>query len=235
MTALLGLLLLLCAHAQAAPEIQYWETSNGAKVLFVAAPDLPMLDMRVVFHGGGARDGRKPGLAALTANMLTQGAGDWDANEIAERLESVGAKLGTGAQRDMAYATVRTLTRQPVLDTVLETMATVIAEPTFAEEDFERVRQNTLIGLRRDEQDPGTLGKKAVYRAIFGNHPYAENPSGTLESVAVLGREDLVAFHRRYYVARNAVIAMVGALSREEAQTVAEAVTAGLVAGEPAP
>lgn len=233
--ALLGPLLFFApADGRTAPAIQSWETPNGALVLFVPAPDLPMLDIRVVFHGGGAHDGQLPGLASLTAGLLTQGAGDWSADQIAERLEAVGAGLDAGARRDMAYVTLRTLTQKPALDTALETLAAVISDPKFAVEDFERVRQNKLVGLRRDEQDPGTLGKKAVYRAIFGDHPYAADPGGTLESVAALSREDLIGFHRRYYVARNALVAMVGALTREEAQAVAERVTAGLAAGEPA-
>lgn len=234
--ALCGLLALAgVGSAWASPKIETWETSNGARVLFVAAPDLPMVDVRVVFDAGSARDGASSGLAALTGAMLSQGAGEWDADAIAERMESVGAELGTGAQRDMAWVSVRTLTRQPALDTALETTAKVLAEPRFDQPDFERVRENTLVGLRQAEQDPGTVGKKAIYRKIFGDHPYAADPSGTQESVAALSREDLADFHSRYYVARNAVVAMVGDLTREQAEAVAERVTAGLAAGERPP
>jgi zinc protease len=98
----------------------------------------------------------------------------------------------------------------------------------------DRVRGNTLVGLRREEQDPGTVGQKALYHKIFGQHPYAAHPSGTLESVGALTRDDLVDFHRRYYVARNAVVAVVGAVTRPEAEAIAERVTAGLSPGEPA-
>ena len=230
-----GLAAFFCAGIlRAAPEIESWQTGKGAQVLFVAAPDLPMVDVRVVFHAGSARDGERPGVASLTQSMLTQGAGEWDADAIAERLEAVGAKLGSGARRDMAYVSVRTLTRQPALDVALDTVAAILTRPNFDPSDFERVRENTLVGLRRDEQDPGTVGKKAVYRQIFGSHPYAGDPSGTLESVATLKPEDLAAFHSRYYVARNAVVAIVGAVSREEAEAIAERVTVGLEAGAPA-
>jgi zinc protease len=233
--ALAGLVVLAFAGAlQAGPAIQSWQTSNGARVLFVPAPDLPMLDARVVFAAGSARDGARNGVASLTATMLTQGAGEWDADAIAERLESVGSQLGTGAARDMAYVSARTLSRQPALDVTLDTMAAVLARPRFAEEDFERVRQNTLVGLRRDEQDPSTVGQKALYLKIFGDHPYAPDPSGTLESVAALTRDDLVDLHGRYYVGRNAVLALVGDLARNEAEAIAERIVGGLPAGEPA-
>ncbi|MBK1731444.1 M16 family metallopeptidase [Thiococcus pfennigii] len=233
---LLALLLWLpLSAARATPAIETWETPNGARVLFVAAPALPMVDVRVVFAAGASRDGARPGLASLTAAMLTQGAGDWDADAIAERLDDVGASLSTGVDRDMASVAGRSLTSEPAYGRLVETMTEVLAEPTFAEADLARLRENRLIGLRRDEQDPGTVGEKAIYRQIYGDHPYAADPSGTPAAVAALTREDLVAFHRRWYTADNAVVAIVGALERDQAEALATRLAAGLPRGEAAP
>ena len=229
-----GLLLLVGSTLlQATPQIQTWKTPGGVPVLFVAAPDLPMLDVRIAFQAGSARDNGQSGLASLTADLLDQGAGEWDANAIAERLEAVGAEMSIEAQRDMASASLRSLTQQPALNQALETLAQVISQPRFAEADFERMRANVLTSLSRDEQDPGTLGQKAIYRRIFGDHPYAAEPSGTPDSVTALNREDLARFHARHYVARNAVVALVGAVSRPEAEAIATQLTAGLAQGEP--
>ena len=229
-----GLLLLVGSTLlQATPQIQTWKTPGGVPVLFVAAPDLPMLDVRIAFQAGSARDNGQSGLASLTADLLDQGAGEWDANAIAERLEAVGAEMSIEAQRDMASASLRSLTQQPALNQALETLAQVISQPRFAEADFERMRANVLTSLSRDEQDPGTLGQKAIYRRIFGDHPYAAEPSGTPDSVAALNREDLARFHARHYVARNAVVALVGAVSRPEAEAIATQLTAGQAQGEP--
>ncbi len=231
-----GLLLLVGSTLlQATPQIQTWKTPAGVPVLFVSAPDLPMLDVRIAFQAGSARDNGQSGLASLTADLLDQGAGEWDANAIAERLEAVGAEMSIEAQRDMASASLRSLTQQPALNQALETLAQVISQPHFAEADFERMRANVLTSLSRDEQDPGTLGQKAIYRRIFGDHPYAAEPSGTPDSVAALSREDLARFHARHYVARNAVVALVGAVSRPEAEAIATQLTAGLAQGEPLP
>lgn len=221
----------LAGPATALPQIQTWETPNGARVLFVEAPDLPMLDLRLVFDAGSARDAGHPGLAAMTANMLSQGAGDWDADAVAERMESVGASLQASALRDMAFVSIRSLTREPALETALETLTKVVAEPRFAGPDLERVRQNTLTALHQDEQEPATVAQKALYRAIFGDHPYAGEPNGTPEGVSALTRDDLAAFHRQYYGARNAVVALVGAVDRAQAEAIATRVTAGLPGG----
>ena len=222
------------ATAMATPQIETWQTANGAKVLFVEAPDLPMVDVRVVFNAGSARDGERPGLAYMTADMLTEGAADLDADAIAERVESLGANLGTGAERDMAWVTLRSLTDESLLEPAVDTMAKVMTQPAFPPEDFERVRQNQLVALRLAEQEPASVGSRALYKAVFGTHPYASDPSGTADSVGALTRDDLVAFHQRYYVAANATIAIVGALNRSQAEQLANRITAGLPQGEAA-
>ncbi len=230
--------LLLCAAGtlQAAPQIETWQAASGARVLFVASPELPMVDLNLVFDAGSARDGERSGLASMTAGMLTQGAGDWDADTIAERLEDVGAKLGASADRDKTTVSLRTLTRQPAMDTAVETLATLTSAPSFADADLERERRNQLIALRQAEESPRTVGQKALYRKIFGAHPYAADPSGTAETVTAITREDLADFHRRHYTGANAVLAIVGALDRPQAEALADRITAGLPKGErPAP
>lgn len=227
--------LVALGNAWASPQIETWETSKGARVFFVAAPDLPILDLNLVFDAGSARDGERSGLASLTAGMLTQGAGEWDADQVAERIESVGAQLSASAARDSATLSLRTLTEQLALDKAVQTAAKILSEPRFGEADFERVRENRLVALRQDEQNPRVVGTKALYREIFGDHPYAADPGGTLETVGAMRRQDLVEFHRRYYVASNAVVAMVGAITKEQARDLAERLTGALESGEPPP
>jgi zinc protease len=231
--SLLGLALSL--PAAATPNIETWHTASGAEVLYAPAPDLPMVDVRIAFDAGSARDGERPGLAAMTAGMLTEGAGGLDADTIAERIESVGAELGTGADRDMAYASLRSLTDANALRTALDIMTRVLAAPDFPTADLERVRANTLVGLRRQQQDPGSVASRAFYRAVFGQHPYATDPDGNLGSVAAMTRDELVDFHRRYFTAPNATVAIVGAVDRAQAEVLAEVLTAGLPTGEPPP
>jgi len=228
------LALTLSGAVQATPRIETWRTDNGAKVLFVEAPDLPMVDVRVVFPAGSARDGDRPGLASLTADMLTEGAADLDADDIAERIESLGAKLSTGAERDMAWISLRSLTDSALLDPAVDTMTKVLTQPSFPADDFERVRQNRLVALRLSEQKPSSVGSKALYRAVFGDHPYASDPSGTAESLSALTRDDLSNFHQAFYAANNATVAIVGALTPAQAKALANRITAGLPVGEAA-
>ncbi|WP_430755120.1 M16 family metallopeptidase [Magnetovirga frankeli] len=232
---LLLALLLLSAVLQAAPQIQSWTTSKGSKVLFVPAPGLPMLDLRVVFDAGSARDGDRPGLALITNAMLTEAAGPWSADELAERMEFVGADLSNGALRDMAWVSIRSLTDPSVLEVSLSTLAATLAQPAFIEKDFERMRSSILATLQREQENPADIASKAFYQAIYGDHPYASNTTGTTASVQALSLEQARAFHRAYYVARNAVIAMVGDLSNAQARQIAEQISQDLPAGQAAP
>ncbi len=233
---LLPLLLLLITQLAAAnPDIEQWQTGNGARVYYVHAPELPMVDLRVTFNAGSARDGYLPGVAMLTNAMLEEGAGKLDANAIAEKFDSLGASTSFDSLRDMATASLRSLTDEKLLQPALQTFAQLLREPTFPRAALERVRKQMLVVLRHDNQSPGTLGSKAFYHALYGSHPYATPSSGTMKSVKALTRQDIRRFHSRYYVGRNAVVAIVGAVDRAQAEAIAEQVVGGLPAGQPAP
>lgn len=228
---------LACGTAQVAanPDILQWQTRNGARVYFVAAPQLPMVDIQVVFDAGSARDEGKGGLAVLTNGLLAEGAGTLDANAIAERFDGIGARFTNSALRDMSVVSLRSLTDKKLLATALDTFATVLQQPTFRAEALERVRNQMLIGLQDKEQSPGAIAEQNFYRALYGNHPYAAPSEGSSDSVKALSRDDVVNFHRRYFVARNAVVAIVGAVDRRQAERIAEQLTQRLPAGEAAP
>jgi zinc protease len=226
---------LLSTASQAAPQLQSWVTSKGTKVIYVQADALPMLDIRVVFDAGSARDSKLPGLASFVNGMLTEGTSKWDADALATRVEDQGIRLGSGSLRDMAWLSVRTLTEPAVMDIAVDTLAKVIGDPRFAEQDIERLRQQMLIGLRQSLQSPGTVAARRFYRTLYGDHPYAHPSSGTEKSLQKISKQDLGLFHRTHYVAANAVIAMVGAVDRKTAEALAERVTEGMQRGQAAP
>ena len=232
-------LLLLCVLVgtvgAATPGIQSWTTSKGAKVVFVQADALPMLDIRVVFDAGSARDGKHAGLAAFTNGMLTEGGGDWDADALARRVEDRGIQLGSGSLRDMGWVSVRSLSEKKTLDLAVDTLATVMAKPRFDAESIARVRQQMIVARRQVLQSPGTIASERFYGTLYGKHPYAHPPGGTGASLKQIDRDMLRRFHRTYYVAANAVIAMVGKVDRARAEQIAERLMADLPRGVHAP
>ncbi|MCW9023578.1 MAG: insulinase family protein [Gammaproteobacteria bacterium] len=214
--------------------IQTWEMDNGARVYYVNAPQLPMVDVRIVFDAGSARDGDKAGISSLTNNMIAKGAGDWDTDALAERFDSIGARFSVDSMRDMASLSLRTLNDSPLLEQAIITMATVVNQPRFDENELERIRKQTLIGLQGEEQSPSAIGKKIFYQKLYGEHPYSIPVLGTKESVNVISRDDIVGFYKQYYVGRNALVAIVGDVDLEQARQLAEQLIGGRPAGKQA-
>ncbi len=226
---------LVCATAWSGPVIHKWQTKSGATVLFVEASDLPMVDLRVVFDAGSARDGDKPGLSLLTNAVLTDGAGQWNADQIALRMDSVGANLGSGSLRDMAWVSLRTLTEKNAFETSVSTLTEILKAPTFPQDALERNRKMMLASLQQEQQSPGAIAKKQFMQLLFGSHPYAIHSGGTEESLKAITRDDLISYQQRYYVAKNATISIVGDLDRKQAESLAERISSGMQAGEEAP
>ncbi len=235
----ISLLLILVSHsAYSAAKIQHWQTAQGSPVFFVQTPGLPMVDLQVVFDAGSARDSSKQGIAALTSALLDAGAGEWSADEIAQRFESVGAQFNAGASRDMASVSLRSLTQEKLFKKALQTMQMILTKPSFNEADFQREKSRTLAGLKHREESPGALAKIEYFKVLYKEHPYAHPTSGNIKTVSSLSAEDLRAFYKQYYVASNAKVVIVGDIDKRQAMQTAQFLVDGLAIGtkaEPLP
>ena len=116
----------------------------------------------------------------------------------------------------------------------VDTMAAIVSQPRFNQAELERLRKQVLLSLKNQLQSPGQIANKAFYRALYHKHPYATPTLGEADSVTRITREDLQAFYNRYYVGRNAVVAIVGALDKNEAHTLAEQLMGNLPKGKAA-
>jgi len=227
---LLGVL--VSVSGQASPKIEHWQTENGARVYFVPAPELAMLDITVAFDAGAARDGKQSGLALSTNAMLNEGAAGLDTDQIAIAFEDVGAQFGNSSQRDMAILSLRTLTDKVAFAPALEMFTNVLSNPDFPLASYQRIQKQMLIGLQAEKQSPSAISSRAFYSNLYGKHPYSSMPTGNEESVSKLSLDELKVFYKQYYVAKNAVIVLVGAVELAEAKSIAEQVVSGLSVGQ---
>lgn len=216
-------------------DIQTWRTAEGAKVLFVEARELPMFDLRLTFAAGSSQDGDQPGLAMLTNAMLNEGVPGKDVTAIAEGFENLGADFGNGAYRDMAVASLRSLSARDKRDPALQLFNQVIGQPSFPQDGLARIKNQLLAGFEYQKQNPGTLAGLELFQRLYGEHPYAHSSEGTAQSIPGIGIKQLKAFHAKAYAAGNGVIALVGDLSRDEAQALAAQVSAALPKGPALP
>ena len=229
--ALLALALVLWAPLAAAVlPIEHWTTTRGARVLFVRADAIPMLDLSVDFDSGSRHDppGRS-GLASMTAAMLARGVDGYDEAALAERFADLGAVRGGGAGEDRASVSLRTLSEPRVRDAAVELVARIASRPTFPVEPLERERERAVQSLRESLVRPEAIVQRTFDALLYPSHPYGVSP--TPESIAAIGRDELVAFHRARFGASSAVVSMIGAITRAEAEAIAERLTRDLPEG----
>lgn len=235
----MALLVFAAAPAHAILPIQHWETASGARVYFVENHDLPMLDVSVEFPAGAGHDrARKAGVASMTQRLLRMGTDRLTENDIEGRLADVGAVLGGRFDNDRAGLSLRTLSSARERRRALDVLARALRAPSFPRAVLEREKVRLVSAMKEADIRPDTIVSRTFYRLAYGEHPYALRDTGEVETVPQIRREDLVEFHRRHYAARYSVVALIGDVTRPEAEAIAEELTRGLpkVAGpEPAP
>jgi zinc protease len=229
------------APACAALHIQSWTLANGAKVLFVENHSIPVLDISVEFDAGARRDPQgKSGTAALTNAMLARGVREATSPtaepalteaQISDAFADTAAQRGGGAGSDRGGASLRTLSSRSERDAAIALLSRILAQPSFPENFFARDKARMISAIKEDETKPESIAGKAFWRLLYGTHPYAQQE--TVTSVDAITRADLVAFHGAHYVANRAVIAMIGDLTRAEADVVAQQLTMRLPQGAP--
>jgi zinc protease len=216
---------------------------NGLQVVVVMQHEQPIVSLRMLVRAGSAYDphGRQ-GLAALAAALLDQGTTSRSAAQIADTIDSIGGGLDAGAGSDLSYANV--LVMKDSLELGMGLLSDVIRHPAFSPEEIERQRQQAISGLRVSYQDPDYVASIVFDRLVFGFHPYGLPNSGTPDTLASITPADLHAFHDRYFVPNNAILAIVGDVTLDEAfegatrafgQWARQEVTLPAIADPPAP
>lgn len=225
-------MLISALSAHAAVNIQHWQTSSGAEVYFVENHDLPIVDLSVNFAAGSARDtAEKSGLAGITRYMMTLGAAGMSDEVIANKLADIGAVLGGEFDGDRAALKLRTLSSEREQKQALDVFGKILQKPDFPASVLAREKARIISGLEESATQPEGMVNKAFMTALYGSHPYSLDESGEIATVAKLSVADLQAFYQQYYRANGAVIAMMGDLSRAQAEAIAESMASGLPKG----
>ncbi len=221
---------MLAGQVHAAP-VQSWTTAQGTRVYFIETHSLPMIDVQISFLAGSAFDpADRAGLAAMTAGMLDQGAGARDEKAVAETLADIGAQLGSGAGMDSASISLRTLSDPERRATAVGLMVDALARPHFDAVVFKRDQARSVAALKESLTKPQVLAQRAYMAAIYPGHPYGRLTSP--ESLARIERQDLERFWRHHYSAARASIALVGDLTRAEAEALVAQITDALPADQ---
>ncbi len=194
MKFLVACLLSFVTVSPALAEIEITEVTSpgGITAWLVPEPSIPFVSLEIRFKGGASLDvpGAR-GATNLMVGLLEEGAGDMDAQGFAEATEELAASFNYSVYDDAVSVSARFLTENQ--DEAVDLLRQSLVQPRFDETAIERVRAQILSSLRSDATDPDAIVGAAFDDIMFGDHPYGSHYEGTLESVAALTREDIVA------------------------------------------
>jgi len=195
--------------SQAAPLAQREVLPSGMVLLVAERPAVPIVAATLTLQAGAVFDPpAKPGVANLTAIMLSQGTTTRTAPQISEAIEFVGGSLRVESGTDTARLSFSFLSKD--LDLALDLMADLLIHPTFPSVELAKKIPEVLASIKRNQEDPGIVSYEAFMALVYGSHPYGRPTEGTEASVPTITRDDLVAFYQAYYRPTRAILAVVG-------------------------
>jgi zinc protease len=203
------------------PAYQLKTLANGLQVLVIPRHEEPSVSFRLIIKAGAAEDPPdKPGVAGFVAALLAQGTTTRSSETIADTIESAGGVFGVGSTTELSYVNAGVVKDRfaPLIDLASD----LVQHPAFAPQEIARQREQALSSLTVSHDEAGVVADLAFDRLVFGAHPYGRPGNGTPESVRSITRTDLVAFHAAWFAPNNAILAIVGDLSADEAFAAAE-------------
>jgi zinc protease len=222
---LLPLLLVHCATTASAPltartvaPLAHREVlPNGIVLLVAERPAVPIVVVLASFAAGSAFDPPdSPGLANLTASVLTRGTVRRTGPEVDQAIEFVGGSLEAGAGRDSLTVLLSILKKDLTLG--LDLLQEVVRTPTFPESEVGRKVREIVAAIQRSEESPETVAGRELMRLVYPHHPYGHPVIGTRESVGALTRPRVVQFFERHVRPDRMIIAVVGAVTMNDAR-----------------
>jgi zinc protease len=205
------------AKPYAFPKASAKTLDNGVQAFVISDPEQPMVAVRLVLpRAGSVNDpAGMPGVANMTADLLTQGTDSRSAQQIAQAIDFVGGSLSANADNDGAYITISVVKKDFAL--AMDLLSDILIHPAFQKDELERRRQQALSNLQVQYSDQSYIADILIERMVYGQHPYGLPGTGTPESLQKIGREELVRFWRTYFGPENALLAFAGDITPEAA------------------
>jgi zinc protease len=216
------------------PHITRVTLPNGLRVLVAENHNAPLLSFRTLIRSGADHDTHATaGLAAITADLLDEGAGQRDTIQLAEELGLLGAVMGTGADWDASYVSADVLARNG--EAALEIVADVTARATLPEDGLERVRTERLTELLQQRDEPSAIAGRRFSNLLYGTGAYGNSISGNADSVARITAGNVRAFYEQHYVPNNSAVVVSGDIDPARAVELVTRALGGWVRGAEPP
>ena len=227
----------IAASAQAGefklPAFETAKLPNGLTVYMMERHDVPLVAVRAVVKAGAVNDGKQAGLANLTGDGVLLGSARHSKAEIDQAFDFRGAVLAGGGS--VEQSTVAANFARKDTDTLLPLFAELVQTPSFDAAELDKLRARKVDGLKQSKESPRLVVGNYYRAMLFGNAPYANPSSGTVNSLTALKQDDVKAFHQRYFRPDNAALVVVGDFDPAEMRKKIEALFGQWKAEGPAP
>jgi zinc protease len=205
--------------------------TNGLTVLIHPDNRLPLVSVNAVFRGGLlAESPGKNGLSQLMASTITKGTAKRTAQQIAETVEHSGGSINAGAGNNTFSVSVDVIKGDLALG--MEILSDVLAHALFPEREVSLEKDSQLAAIKAEDDQITAVARNLLKPRLYGDHPYGLRSSGSPETVAKLGSDDLRALRDRIVTGRNGVLSIFGSVDPKTAADLAAKYFGNLPAGE---
>ena len=193
----------------------YRETlENGLRVVVFEEERLPLVSYRLAFNTGDINDPPKHiGVTSAVASLLTEGTREYTSQQLAEKIERLGASISASASDDFTVIAASALSLYN--SDVLGLLAEIVLRPTFPENELDLYRRNTVEHLKFQRSQPGFLAGEQAARLVYGRHPYSR-VSPRPDDIEKLDGRDLARRHLETFIPNNALLIVVGDVKKDE-------------------
>ncbi len=200
------------------PSLQTATLSNGIKIVLVQRTEVPLIEMNLQFDFGYAQENNDElGYTNFMMDMLNEGTKKYSSLQFDEVLDSLGSNLGFGSGLDTSYATVSSLKTN--LSETLDLAKEALINPTFPQNEIDRIKKQTLASIIQEENRPATIAYRNIGKLLYGkDHPYGKplTGSGVSETISNITRDDIISLHKRAINPNNLTFVVAGDINLTE-------------------
>jgi zinc protease len=198
------------------PPVHRSQLANGITVLTIANPSADIVSGRFFMPAGSRWEpAEHAGIAQLLTSLLTKGTDKLSALEIADRIESVGAGLGTDTTTDYIKVSLKTVTADLV--EIFKLAGEILRNANFPAAQIELERKQILQAIKSQTEQPFNNAYRQLRTALYGEHAYSRSSLGNATTIAQITRQDLVDYHQTHIRPDRLIISLAGRINHKEA------------------
>ena len=188
--------------------------ANGLRVIMVEHHELPVVAIELLVKAGSVHEpGEKPGLAHIVTQLLREGTRAKGSLGISEEIDFIGGTLSVDCEYDLSSVTTTALVKH--YKTILDLLSEVVRFPAFKTKEIELHRDKAITAILREKDNKSSIASRHFSEMLYGEHPYAHPPIGTIEGLKAISRDEIIQFYKTQFLPNNSILTVVGDIDYE--------------------